>query len=112
MAHLYLTRKQIQNQQFEALTASGASNSIVAAGTDSAKHNPNFQSNASIITSIYVDHDVEDLDMLLEAYFMQLDGTRNKILLVSSYLFSDFTLTEVLLLVFIIILNPASLLSD
>lgn len=92
MAHLYLTRKQIQNQQFEALTASGASNSIVvAAGTDSAKHNPNFQSNASIITSIYLDdQDVEDLEMLLEAYFMQLDGTRNKILSVSSHLFSDF----------------------
>ncbi|OAY71744.1 putative magnesium transporter MRS2-G [Ananas comosus] len=86
MAHLYLTRKQIQNQQFEALTASGASNSIVAAGTDSAKHNPNFQSNASIITSIYVDHDVEDLDMLLEAYFMQLDGTRNKILLIREHI--------------------------
>jgi magnesium transporter len=29
------------------------------------------------------DDDVEDLEMLLEAYFMQLDGTRNKILSVS-----------------------------
>lgn len=29
------------------------------------------------------DNDVEDLEMLLEAYFMQLDGTRNKILSVS-----------------------------
>lgn len=33
--------------------------------------------------SILGENDVEDLEMLLEAYFMQLDGTRNKILSVS-----------------------------
>ncbi|KAF5764734.1 putative magnesium transporter MRS2 [Helianthus annuus] len=32
------------------------------------------------------DDDVEDLEMLLEAYFMQLDGTRNKILSVHEYI--------------------------
>ncbi|KAL9994628.1 putative Mg2+ transporter protein, CorA-like/Zinc transport protein ZntB [Helianthus debilis subsp. tardiflorus] len=32
------------------------------------------------------DDDVEDLEMLLEAYFMQLDGTRNKILSVREYI--------------------------
>lgn len=83
MAHLYLTRKQIQNQQFEALVTSGASNSIVAAGPNLARISSNNQGSASIVTSIYPDNDVEDLEMLLEAYFMQLDGTRNRILSVS-----------------------------
>ncbi|KAI4298968.1 hypothetical protein L6164_032471 [Bauhinia variegata] len=32
------------------------------------------------------DNDVEDLEMLLEAYFIQLDGTRNKILSVREYI--------------------------
>jgi len=32
------------------------------------------------------DNDVEDLEMMLEAYFMQLDGTRNKILSVSVHM--------------------------
>lgn len=84
MAHLYLTRKQIQNQQCEALMASAASNSIVAAGPHLARLSSNIHGNASMATSIYSDdNNVEDLEMLLEAYFMQLDGTRNKILSVS-----------------------------
>ncbi|CAL9077760.1 putative magnesium transporter MRS2-G isoform X1 [Musa acuminata AAA Group] len=87
MAHLYLTRKQIQNQQFEALIASGASNSIVAAGPNLARLGSNLNCSASIISSIYADdNDVEDLEMLLEAYFMQLDGMRNKILSVREYI--------------------------
>ncbi|XP_020094239.1 putative magnesium transporter MRS2-G [Ananas comosus] len=86
MAHLYLTRKQIQNQQFEALVTSGASNSIVAAGPNLARISSNNQGSASIVTSIYPDNDVEDLEMLLEAYFMQLDGTRNRILSVREYI--------------------------
>ncbi|XWS40011.1 hypothetical protein CRYUN_Cryun18bG0103700 [Craigia yunnanensis] len=32
------------------------------------------------------DNNVEDLEMLLEAYFMQLDGTRNKIISVREYI--------------------------
>ncbi|GMP39316.1 hypothetical protein CsSME_00010193 [Camellia sinensis var. sinensis] len=82
MAHLYLTRKCIQNQQSEALLGATASNSIVSAGP----HLRRFGSirSASLVSSNYLgDHDVEDLEMLLEAYFMQLDGTRNKILSVS-----------------------------
>ncbi|RWW41668.1 hypothetical protein BHE74_00052829 [Ensete ventricosum] len=91
MAHLYLTRKQIQNQQFEALIASGASNSIVAAGPNLARLGSNLNGSASIISSIYADdNDVEDLEMLLEAYFMQLDGMRNKILSVSPFCMQHF----------------------
>ncbi|XP_057466322.1 magnesium transporter MRS2-4-like [Actinidia eriantha] len=85
MAHLYLTRKWIQSQQAEALLAATASNSMVIAGP----HLRHLSSNrsASLVSSNCLDeHDVEDLEMLLEAYFMQLDGTRNKILSVREYI--------------------------
>ncbi|MBA0602105.1 hypothetical protein Gorai_002299 [Gossypium raimondii] len=38
----------------------------------------------SLSSHFFDDHKVEDLEMLLEAYCMQLDGIRNKILLVSN----------------------------
>ncbi|XAR56328.1 hypothetical protein NMG60_11036771 [Bertholletia excelsa] len=85
MAHLYLTRKWIQSQQSEAILGTTASNSIVTA----APHLRRFSSNrsASLMSSNCLDdQDVEDLEMLLEAYFMQLDGTRNKILSVREYI--------------------------
>lgn len=97
MAHLYLTRKQMQCQQFEALMASAASNNIVVpAVPHMSRLNSNAHGSASIVTSIYSDdNDVEDLEMLLEAYFMQLDGTRNKILSVCiPFIISIFTLTQ------------------
>ncbi|XP_048491896.1 magnesium transporter MRS2-4 isoform X2 [Beta vulgaris subsp. vulgaris] len=84
MAHLYLTRKLIQYQQSEALLNSAASNSIVA--TPHALHRNSSYRSGSMMTSNYWDDDVEDLEMLLEAYFMQLDGTRNKILSVREYI--------------------------
>ncbi|XP_019173785.1 PREDICTED: magnesium transporter MRS2-4-like isoform X2 [Ipomoea nil] len=84
MAHLYLTRKWIHNQQPEALllgtTASNAINPVV----------PNLRRLSSIrsgsFVSNFLNDDVEDLEMLLEAYFMQLEGTRNKILSVREYI--------------------------
>lgn len=83
MAHLYLTRKCIQNQQSEALVAAGAPNNINL-DPNVAQLSSNIHSNASLVTSLQSDdHDVDDLEMLLEAYFMQLDSTRNKILSVS-----------------------------
>ncbi|KAG9445316.1 hypothetical protein H6P81_016656 [Aristolochia fimbriata] len=86
MAHLYLTRRQIQVQQLEALMTAGASNSIIPS-THIRGVNYNFHSSASFVTSVHSDDDdVEDLEMLLEAYFMQLDGTRNKILSVREYI--------------------------
>lgn len=88
MAQLYLTRKWIQNQQTEALSAAPASNSIVPA----AAHLRLLSStrSVSLVSNYLNDHDVEDLEMLLEAYFMQLDGTRNKILSVSFVSFSAY----------------------
>ncbi|KAI3448335.1 hypothetical protein Pfo_005000 [Paulownia fortunei] len=84
MAQLYLTRKWIQNQQTEALSMAPASNSIVPA----AAHLRRLSStrSGSLVSNYLNDHDVEDLEMLLEAYFMQLDGTRNKILSVREYI--------------------------
>ncbi|KAL8553683.1 hypothetical protein ACS0TY_002112 [Phlomoides rotata] len=81
MAQLYLTRKWIQNQQAEALSTTAASNIIVP----SAAHLRRLNSarSGSLVSNYLNDNDVEDLEMLLEAYFMQLDGTRNKILYVS-----------------------------
>lgn len=82
MAQLYLTRKWIQNQQSEAFLGRSASISI----SNTTPHLRRLSSNksGSLVTSNNMDYDdVEDLEMLLEAYFMQLDGTRNKILSVS-----------------------------
>jgi magnesium transporter len=93
MAHLYLTRKQIQNQQVEAIMSSAASNSIVPAGESMPRMNSSFRRSVSIATSMHLDNDVEDLEMLLEAYFMQLDGIRNRILSVSSYAYIETTLS-------------------
>ncbi|XWS54866.1 hypothetical protein CRYUN_Cryun10bG0126300 [Craigia yunnanensis] len=85
MEDLYLTRKWIQNQQSEALLGAAVSNSI----STISPHLPRLGSNrsASLVSSHNLDdNDVEDLEMLLEAYFMQLDGTRNKILSVREYI--------------------------
>lgn len=81
MAQLYLTRKWLQNQQFEANL--GATTSYNLPNNAHVRRVGSTKS-GSLVTSNYEDdNDVEDLEMLLEAYFMQLDGTRNKILSVS-----------------------------
>lgn len=79
MAQLYLTRKWIYNQQAESFGP--ASNSIAPAGPHLRRLNS--ARSGSLVGNFLNDDDVEDLEMLLEAYFMQLDGTRNKILSVS-----------------------------
>ncbi|GAA0154836.1 RNA splicing factor [Lithospermum erythrorhizon] len=82
MAQLYLTRKVFQNQQSEVPLS--VSNSIV----HSAHHLRRLSSarSGSYVSTYSNELDVEDLEMLLEAYFMQLDGTRNKILSVREYI--------------------------
>ncbi|KDP38809.1 hypothetical protein JCGZ_04966 [Jatropha curcas] len=85
MADLYLTRKWIQNQQSEALLGPAASNGILPAAPH--LHRLNSCHSASMMTGGSLDQDdVEELEMLFEAYFMQLDGTRNKILSVREYI--------------------------
>ncbi|GLT39979.1 hypothetical protein SLA2020_141430 [Shorea laevis] len=85
MADLYLTRKWIQNQQSEALL--GAAGTHGSNSTTPHLLRISSKRSGSFVTSNFPDEDdVEDLEMLLEAYFMQLDGTRNKILSVREYI--------------------------
>ena len=78
MADLYLTRKWIQqNQQSEAELGETASNLLSRATSNRS---------SSMVTSSTKGDDVEDLEMLLEAYFMQLEGMRNRILTVREYI--------------------------
>ncbi|XP_078429731.1 magnesium transporter MRS2-4-like [Wolffia australiana] len=86
MADFYLTRKHIQNQQAEALLVASASNNVVPLTPYIGRLN-SYHRTTSIVNSVRSDlNDVEDLEMLLEAYFMQLDGTRNRILSVREYI--------------------------
>ncbi|CAH2053346.1 unnamed protein product [Thlaspi arvense] len=80
MADLYLTRKWIQNQQqSEAVYGGTGSNPVDRVASNRS---------SSMVTSSAKedDDDVEDLEMLLEAYFMQLEGMRNRILTVREYI--------------------------
>lgn len=71
-----------------------ASNSIVTASPHPHLRRLGSARSGSLVTSnFHDDNDVEDLEMLLEAYFMQLDGTRNKILSVSITLF-DYSISK------------------
>ncbi|XP_038890448.1 magnesium transporter MRS2-4 [Benincasa hispida] len=85
MAQLYLTRKWMQNQQFDALMGGVASNSTTAI-VPHLRRLSSTRSGSMVTSNLLDDNDVEDLEMLLEAYFMQLDGTRNRILSVREYI--------------------------
>lgn len=80
MAHLYLTRKLNQHQQSEAAGSTGNAPSL------SFLRRNNSNRSGSLVTNFFGDDDVEDLEMLLEAYFTQLDGMCNKILTVREYI--------------------------
>lgn len=87
MAQLYLTRKWIQNQQVETLLGTTVSNSLVPAAPNLRRLNSARSRSGSLVSNHFSNYyDVEDLEMLLEAYFMQLEGTRNKILSVREYI--------------------------
>lgn len=78
MEDLYLTRKWIQqNQQSEGELGETASNLLSRATSNRS---------STMVTSSTKEDDVEDLEMLLEAYFMQLEGMRNRILTVREYI--------------------------
>ncbi|KAK4339904.1 hypothetical protein RND71_041366 [Anisodus tanguticus] len=86
MAQLYLTRKWIQNQQTETFLGTIVSNSVVPAAPNLRRLNSTRSKSGSLLSNHFNYYDVEDLEMLLEAYFMQLEGTRNKILSVREYI--------------------------
>lgn len=81
MADLYLTRKLAQWQHIESPSASfredGPYNSFEHMKSS------HYNGATSMAASIsFENEDVEELEMLLEAYFMQLDGTLNKLTMV------------------------------
>ncbi|KAK4586222.1 hypothetical protein RGQ29_023421 [Quercus rubra] len=75
MADLYLSRKL--SGMSSPVSGSGAANWFAASPTIGSKISR--ASRASVVTVRGDENDVEELEMLLEAYFMQIDGTLNKL---------------------------------
>ncbi|XP_021905329.1 magnesium transporter MRS2-2-like [Carica papaya] len=75
MADLYLSRKLAGASS--PVSASGGANWYAASPTIGSKISR--ASRASVATVRGDENDVEELEMLLEAYFMQIDGTLNKL---------------------------------
>ncbi|KAG2554916.1 hypothetical protein PVAP13_9KG589701 [Panicum virgatum] len=86
MAELHLSWKPTKTLQDQALLASGAINSNFPSQTSLARPNPIMNQAMGIVTSVPLDTDAGNLEMLLESYFMQLDGIRNRIVMVCSFL--------------------------
>jgi hypothetical protein len=86
MAQLHLSWKQTKNQQDQALLASAAINRNFPSKTSLARPNHIINQAMGIDTSVTLDTDAGTLEMLLESYFMQLDGIRIRIVMVCSFL--------------------------
>lgn len=82
MADLYLSRKQVGASS--PMSGSGAQNWFPASPTIGSKISR--ASRASVATVHGDEDDVEELEMLLEAYFMQIDGTLNKLTTLREYI--------------------------
>ncbi|CAL0316695.1 unnamed protein product [Lupinus luteus] len=81
MADLYLSRKAGSSSP---VSGSGRANSFGASSTIGSKISR--ASRASMATVRFDENDVEELEMLLEAYFMQIDGTLNKLTTLREYI--------------------------
>ncbi|XP_039015398.1 magnesium transporter MRS2-2-like [Hibiscus syriacus] len=81
MSDLYLSRKLAGTSP---VSGSGAANWYPASPTIGSKISR--ASRASIATVRGDENDVEELEMLLEAYFMQIDGTLNKLTTLREYI--------------------------
>ncbi|XP_039155482.1 magnesium transporter MRS2-I-like [Eucalyptus grandis] len=82
MADLYLSRKQVGASS--PISGSGAQNRFPASHTIGSKKSR--ASRASVATVHGDEDDVEELKMLPEAYFMQIDGTLNKLTTLREYI--------------------------
>ncbi|RVX21941.1 Magnesium transporter MRS2-I [Vitis vinifera] len=82
MADLYLSRKLAGASS--PVSGSGAPNWFAASPTIGSKISR--VSRASVATVRGDENDVEELEMLLEAYFMQIDGTLNKLTTLREYI--------------------------
>lgn len=86
MADLYLTRKLAQDHHIDSPSISFRVNGGPYNIVESMK--PSHFGAASMAASVSLaNEDVEELEMLLEAYFMQLDGTLNKLTMVINFSF-------------------------
>jgi magnesium transporter len=85
-AQLHLSRKQIKSPQDEALLVSSALNCNFPSKTNLDIRNSVINQGTGIAVVAPLDDTVGDLEMLLESYFMQLDGIRNRITMVCSSL--------------------------
>lgn len=81
MADLYLSRKA---GSASPVSGSGHANWFAASPTVGSRISR--ASRASIVTVRLDENDVEELEMLLEAYFMQIDGTLNKLTTLREYI--------------------------
>ncbi|KAK7268908.1 hypothetical protein RIF29_21617 [Crotalaria pallida] len=81
MADLYLSRKAGSSSP---ASGSGPANWFAASPTIGSKISR--ASRASMATVRFDENDVEELEMLLEAYFMQIDGTLNKLTTLREYI--------------------------
>ncbi|KAL8121829.1 hypothetical protein AgCh_018531 [Apium graveolens] len=84
MADLYLSRKL---SSASPLSGSAAASWFISSPNISSKISR--ASRASMATIRGDENDVEELEMLLEAYFMQIDGTLNKLTTVSMFAYFD-----------------------
>ncbi|KAG6732729.1 hypothetical protein I3842_01G192300 [Carya illinoinensis] len=82
MADLYLSRKLAGASS--PVSGSGAANWFSASPTIGSKISR--ASRASVATLFVDENDVEELEMLLEAYFMQIDGTFNRLTTLREYI--------------------------
>ncbi|XP_059430363.1 magnesium transporter MRS2-I-like [Corylus avellana] len=82
MADLYLSRKLASASS--PVSGSGPANWFSASPTIASKISR--ASRASVVTVREDENDVEELEMLLEAYFMQVDGTLNKLTTLREYI--------------------------
>ncbi|GAA0148314.1 RNA splicing factor [Lithospermum erythrorhizon] len=82
MADLYLSRKNAGPSS--PVSGFGAANWFLSSPTIGSKISR--VSKASVATNRGDDNDIEDLEMLLEAYFMQIDGTFNKLSTLREYI--------------------------
>ncbi|KAE8039014.1 hypothetical protein FH972_011467 [Carpinus fangiana] len=82
MADLYLSRKLASASS--PVSGSGPANWFVTSPTIASKISR--ASRASVATVREDENDVEELEMLLEAYFMQVDGTLNKLTTLREYI--------------------------
>ncbi|CAN6290742.1 unnamed protein product [Urochloa humidicola] len=82
MAQLHLSRKQTKNQLDKALLVSAAINSHFPSN----RPNPVINQTMDIASSAPLHTDGENLEMLLESYFRQLDGIHNRIVMVREYI--------------------------